>query len=198
MSVRREITNHSGVYFITTTITHWFNLFEITQSYDSVYGWFDQLKSRGHFILGYVIMPNHLHSLIAFRETGGRSINSIVGNGKRFIAYEIVKRLETQKQEFLLKQLESFVSRSDQRRGKIHEVFEPSFDWKECVSEKFIRQKLEYMHNNPCTGKWHLVNEPTEYMHSSAQFYMTGRQGIYEVMSYTMLDDIDLTKALLA
>ena len=40
-------------------------------------------------------MPNHLHALIAFRNTG-QSINTIVGNGKRFMAYEIINRLEQQ------------------------------------------------------------------------------------------------------
>jgi len=53
-----------------------------------VYNWFDHLKGKGHFISGYVIMPNHIHTLIAFRNTG-QAINTIVGNGKRFIAYEI-------------------------------------------------------------------------------------------------------------
>ena len=37
-------------------------------------------------------MPNHVHALISFKATE-QSINTIVGNGKRFIAYEIVKRL---------------------------------------------------------------------------------------------------------
>jgi hypothetical protein len=33
-------------------------------------------------------------------------------------------------------------------------------------------------------------------MHSSAKYYATGEQGIYEVMSYALLADIDLAKAL--
>lgn len=35
-------------------------------------------------------MPNHIHALISFAETGQR-INTIIGNGKRFMAYEIIK-----------------------------------------------------------------------------------------------------------
>jgi REP element-mobilizing transposase RayT len=35
-----------------------------TNSYDAVYKWFDYLKSKEHFIRGYVVMPNHLHVLI--------------------------------------------------------------------------------------------------------------------------------------
>jgi len=194
MSVRREITEYNGIYFITFTNSRWLKLFEIINGYDIVYKWFDYLKSKSHFIVGYVIMPNHVHCLLAFRNTQGRSINSIVGNGKRFMSYEIVNRLKEQNNETMLKQLSSFVNTTDKRRGKLHEVFEPSFDWKECSSEKIIEQKLEYMHNNPCRGTWDLVEQPWDYVHSSAQFYFNGIPGVYEVISYSDLEDIDLTK----
>ena len=94
MSVRREIPAYDGLYFIIFTCCHWLKLFEITNGYGIVYNWFDHLKSKGHFINGYVIMPNHVHALIAFRNTQGQSINSIIGTGKRFMAYEIINRLE--------------------------------------------------------------------------------------------------------
>jgi len=92
MPVKRKITEPDGVYFITLTWHQWLPLIEKTNGYDLVYNWFDHLKTKGHFINGYVIMPNHLHALIAFRNTS-QSINTIVGNGKRFMAYEIIKRL---------------------------------------------------------------------------------------------------------
>lgn len=41
-------------------------------------------------------MPNHLHAIVAF-VNWGKSINSIISNGKRFIAYEIAGKLEQQK-----------------------------------------------------------------------------------------------------
>jgi len=197
MAVRREITEYDGVYFITFTNSRWLRLFEIVNGYDTVYKWFDYLKATGHFIVGYVIMPNHLHALIAFRNTQGQSINSIVGNGKRFMAYEIIKRLKEQDNEVVLNQLSSFVNLTERRRGKLHEVFERSFDWKECNSDKFILQKLDYIHSNPCRGSWEVVKHPWEYQHSSALFYYMGKQGVYEVLNYMDLEDIDLTKPLL-
>jgi hypothetical protein len=42
----------------------------------------------------------------------------------------------------------------------LHEVFEASFDIKECDSFEFIKQKLNYMHFNPCAGKWNLADMP--------------------------------------
>ena len=47
---------------------------------------------------------------------------------------------------------------------------------------------------NPCRGAWKLVSQPEDYHHSSAKFYIYWEQGIYPVMSYGELKDIDLTK----
>jgi REP element-mobilizing transposase RayT len=192
MPVKRKITNPDGVYFITFTSYQWLHLIEITNSYDLIYNWFDHLKSKGHYIAGYVIMPNHVHSLIAFRNTG-KSINTIVGNGKRFMAYEIVKRLEARQDMQTIELLQSAVETTDRKRNKKHEVWEDSFDRKECISNEFIEQKLDYMHENPCRGKWKLAEDPASYPHSSALFYLTGEQGLYEVFNYLALGDIDLT-----
>jgi len=167
-------------------------LIDKINGYDIVYNQFDYLQKQGHYIIGYVIMPNHLHVLIAFKNTG-KTINSIVGNMKRFMAYEIVKRLKANNEQTILATLAEGVNATDKSRGKLHEVFEPSFDCKECWSKEFINQKLNYMHNNPCTGIWNLVQSPVEYEHSSAKVYITGEQEIYKVKNYLELEDIDLT-----
>jgi hypothetical protein len=49
------------------------------------------------------------------------------------------------------------------------------------------------MHNNPCTGVWNLAVSPIEYRHSSAVFYCSGKRGVYEVINYMELEDINLT-----
>ena len=197
MSVRRSIPEYFGIYFITFTCARWLHLFEMVNGYDLVYDWFDYLKLNGHYVIGYVTMPNHVHSLIGFRNTQGKSINTIVGNGKRFISYGLVQRLQDGNDYATLNLLNSFVNLSDKRKGKLHEAFEPSFDWKDCSSEKLILQKLDYIHNNPCQGSWQLATNPWDYIHSSARFYLLGEQGVYEVLSYSALQDIDLSKPLL-
>ncbi len=193
MPVKRSIPYNEGVYFITFTCHNWLSLIDIVQGYDLVYKWFDHLKTKGHYITGYVVMPNHVHALIGFSRTH-QSINTIIGNGKRFIAYEIVKRLEKQKNTNVLMQLQKAVDVSDLLRNKKHEVWEDSFDWKECSTPKFMEQKLHYMHMNPCKGKWNLANSPADYEHSSARFYITDEHSSYAVTNYMELADIDLTK----
>ncbi len=77
---------------------------------------FDYLKTNGHHITGYVILPNHLHVLIGFKALT-QSINTVVSNGKRFIAYEIVKRLDEQNNSAILKNLNDVVTDSDRKRS---------------------------------------------------------------------------------
>ena len=138
-------------------------------------------------------MPNHVHVLISFIQTS-QSINTIIGNGKRFMAYEIIKRLETNNHTELLQLLSNNVEAKRKANKKLHEVWELSFDWKECNSRKFITQKLNYIHDNPCVKKWALCKSPVEYPHSSARFYITGEHGIYPITNSMEMEDIEFIK----
>ena len=178
MAVKTPIEHTEGMYFITFTCGQWLPLFQITNTYDAVYKWFDYLRTKGHHIKGYVIMPNHLHVLIDF-GTSEKNINTIVSNGKRFMAYRIVERLRKQNRTEILLQLSEAVINSDRDKGKIHQVFERSFDCKQITSHHFFLQKLSYIHDNPCSGVWTLVKNPVDYEHSSAKFYISGEQGVY-------------------
>ena len=190
MAVHKTIPDQSGLFFITFTCWKWMNLFQLTHTYDAIYNWFDILRSKDHYIAAYVIMPNHLHGLFGFRNTVGASINSIVGNGKRFIAYEVLKRLQRAGEQQILSDLATPVRLQDKQRGKLHEVFEPSFDWRKCESLRFTQQKINYIHSNLCRGKWNLAESPWDYLHSSALFYHTGHHRAYEVMHYLQLEDM--------
>jgi REP element-mobilizing transposase RayT len=190
MSVRKLICELNGVFFITFTCARWLELYKIVNGYDTVYHWFDYLKANGHHIVAYVIMPSHVHAIIGFRSST-TPINNIIGNGKRFMAYELVKLLRAENKHELLEQMAGWVNTTDRMRNKHHEVFEPSFDWKECFDKRFMEQKAEYIHMNPC--KAGMVQLPEQYPHSSATYYYTGVQGVYPVITYMELQDIDLS-----
>lgn len=190
MSVRKQITQTEGVFFITFTCADWLPLFTIANAHSAVYTWFDYLNKKGHLIIGYVIMPNHVHAIIAFRNTE-KPINSIISNGKRFMSYELVRELERINRQDILMQLMKLVSNTERKQGKLHRVFQPSFDWKECRATHFLLQKLNYIHWNPC--KAGLCKIPEEFAHSSAKFYIEGVHTAYKVRSYMELQDVDLT-----
>jgi REP element-mobilizing transposase RayT len=147
------------------------------------------LKLKNICVVGYVIMPNHLHFIVYYPETT-ININSIIGTGKRFMAYEMVKRLKELKKFDFLKKLENALTITDKKRNKLHQVFQPSFDLKELASEKFVIQKLNYIHRNPISGKYNLVEDYTSYEYSSAGFYELGRQGDFEVTHYLKVKEL--------
>ena len=85
----QQQNTQGGIYFITFTCYQWKPLFEFTTIYDAVYKWFDYLTAKKGAIIGYVIMPNHLHVLVHL-PTVFKTPNTVVGNAKRFLAYEII------------------------------------------------------------------------------------------------------------
>ena len=131
------------------------------------------MHEKGCRMTNYVLMPNHLHFMLFVPE--GLSINSILANMKRFAAYEVIKRLQTSEQSNLLVQLADGVSRAATESHK-HRVWRVSSDIKLCYSPWFVQQKMDYIHGNPVRGKWMLADDASRYPHSSAAFYMEGRE----------------------
>ena len=75
----------------------------------------------------------------------------------------------------------------EKKKGQLHKVFSDSFDAKGIYNENFFNQKLKYIHCNPVSGKWKLVIDYTDYEHSSASFYETGKVKGYEPFDYRLL-----------
>lgn len=174
--------NDVGImYFVTFTCFEWLPLFEKASIYEYFNKWFDHLRKKDAYLLGYVIMPNHFHGLIYLGNKCGISLNHLVGNGKRFLAYEIIKRLNATDQSNLLGRLLLGVRESERTKGKLHEVFRLSFDAKKCFNRKIVEQKLDYIHHNPVNGKWNLVEDWRSYSYSSAGFYELGKDDKYLV-----------------
>ena len=76
------------------------------------------------------------------------------------------------------------LSPSEIRKGQKHRAFRPSFDARECETERDILQVLDYMHANPVSKKWSLVEDFVTYQHSSAAFYELNEAVAYPVTHY--------------
>jgi len=176
MAIRTKHQVTDNTWFITFTCFNWIPLFDITQSYDLIYNWLkladDKYKIK---TLAFVIMPNHVH-LLLYLTDDQVNLNTVISNAKRFMAYEVIKRLKEQNNQQLLNGLEQACSGKEKAKGQLHKVFEPSFDAKVIYSFDFLYQKLDYVHHNPVSGKWNLCDDFTEYPHSSAAFYELGLQ----------------------
>lgn len=133
-------------------------------------------------------MPNYVHILLHLPNQEV-NLNMVISNGKRFMAYDIVKRLQAGNSP-LLEKLSHACTAKEKTKGQLHKVFEPSFDAKPIYTDVFLYQKLDYIHHNPVSGKWSLCREYTDYPHSSASYYVDG--AIHEqvvICDYRGLDD---------
>lgn len=174
-------TSHPEIYetwFCTITCYRWLNLIDQADAYGGVYKWFSVLKDNNCHILGYVIMPNHLHCLL-YPTNQNKNLDYLVSNGKRFMAYDIIQRLQAMNKINILSQLAQGVQANERKKGKKHQIFRLSYDGRLCFSEEMLEQKLRYIHHNPVKGKWHLVEDYSDYEHSSAAYYEKGQKNVW-------------------
>jgi len=164
------------IYFITFTVLGWKHVFTRDKYCYLIYKWFDYIKTN-YFnkIYGYVIMPNHIHVIIKITEKSTQ-LPILIFNAKRFLAYQIVNLLTTDKNNHLL----SFFRANKTKIKAKHKVFAPHYDSLLILSPEFFLEKLNYIHNNPCREKWQLADEPEHFKHSSAANYILG-QGVYDI-----------------
>jgi len=171
MAIRTKHQITENTWFITFTCYSWISLFEVSNSYDLVYKWMTLIDAKYKIkTLAFVIMPNHVHAILYLTDEK-IDLNKVMANGKRFMAYSIIERLEEQQNASLLYKLHMACSEKERLKGQKHKVFEVSFDAKGIYSIDFLYQKIDYIHHNPVSGKWNLCNEFTDYAHSSAAFY---------------------------
>ena len=174
MAIRARHEINEDTWFVTFTCHNWLPLFELTNSYDLVYKWLKLIDDKyGIKTTGFVIMPNHVHVLLYLTKLDV-NLNTIMANAKRFMAYDLVKRLGEQQHTDVLRVLALGCREKERAKGQLHKVFEPSFDAKPGYTLDFLYQKLDYIHHNPVSGKWQLCEEFTDYIHSSAAFYELG------------------------
>ncbi|MEZ5022969.1 MAG: transposase [Chitinophagales bacterium] len=171
MASHIERSERNEIYFVTFTYYKWLPLIEKSQTYFYVEKWFEYLNLQNCDILAYVVMPNHFHAILHIKEECKISLSTIIGNGKRFWAYEIIKKLEELGEKRLLSFMRREVTNEESIKGYNHRVFKYSFDSKICYNPRILETKLDYIHHNPVNGKWNLIDDYTKYKYSSASFY---------------------------
>ena len=187
MSTRTSHTSEAPLFYITFTCYQWLPLFELCDGYDLVYKWFDYLKGKHQIkTTAYTIMPNHVHCILFF-PTDDINLNVLVSNGKRFVTYEIIKRLTQKGLTKILLQLKEGLTERDVLKGQKHKGFEDSFDAKPISNRSFLLQKINYIHPNCVRGKWKLAEHWEDYEHSSARFYVKNKSDGFVPVHYEEL-----------
>ena len=157
------------LYFVTATVLGWRQLFVTPDYARIVLDSLDWHRKNGRWNLyAYVLMPNHLHAII--KPLGDHGISGVLQSFGSFTAHAI---LDTLKREAHEDRLAFFAQRQDRDASKQHQFWQP-IQAKNVTSIEFLREKLEYIHNNPVAKKWRLADDRADYMYSSGCFYDRG------------------------
>jgi putative transposase len=130
-----------------------------------------KIRERYQFALvGYVVMPEHVHLLISEPVKGTPSV--VLKVLKQRVSRDLRKR----KRRAPAGQLSLTFPKSD---GSLPHFWQPRFYDFNVWSAKKIGEKLDYMHRNPVARK--LVEHPKDWPWSSWSFHAKGEAGLIPI-----------------
>ncbi len=154
------------LFFITGSLVGWLPLLarpEFARLMLDSLDWHRQHKRWS--LYAYVIMPTHFHLIIKPAED--QTISANLQSLGSFTAHAILKQLRAGQ---MTVELDYFASHRQQDATEKHQVWQP-LQAKNVYSPEFLREKVEYIHDNPIAKKWALVENRADYRYSSACYY---------------------------
>ena len=162
-TLRISKENEDALYFVTFTALEWINIFTSKEYFNCIIKClkFCQ-KELGLLLYEYVIMTNHIHLIIQAKE--GYQASKIISSFKKFTTKEILELLRNDRRKYILRLLENSFATKNQNQLQVWQ----ETNYPEIIeSEKFLQQKVSYIHNNPVIKGY--TDEPQNWVYSSAK-----------------------------
>ncbi len=163
--------------FVTFSCYKRIRLFNQTQTFKIFLDYLQRFRENNQTkILGYVIMPNHVH-LVLFPPTDLK-LGIAIGQLKSEFGYHILKIWKKQSLK-ILERLIVFKSTT-----KLYRFWQPRCYDHNCRTSETVREKINYCHMNPVRAG--LVLSPEDWLWSSYNWYEGKRDDLFRV------DEIEL------
>ncbi len=121
-------------------------------------------------ILGYVIMPDHIHLIVWPQDK--KSLEEFVRDFKKYLAKEILEQLTlSEKTKLLLGK--------PQKRNHRFQIWQKDYYDFNIYNQDILSEKLNYIHYNPVRKG--LVENPEDYPYSSYRSYLEKGEILLEV-----------------
>jgi putative transposase len=161
-------------HFLTDTVVEWLPIFTRPEAAQILFdAWTHQQRHAGLHIYGFVVLENHLHAVAQAPR-----LPDTWREFKSFTARRLIDLLEEHRAKPLLERLHLALKAERSDRG--HQLWQEG-SHPQCIQgEEMLRQKLDYIHNNPV--KRGFVDEPEHWRWSSAR-NDAGREGMIEVFT---------------
>lgn len=173
-----QIQDPAAPYFLTLQVVDWVDAFTRKAYRDIVLESLTYCRQhKGLDVYGYVVMSNHIHLMVRAKQ---ENLPDVLRDFKKFTASRILKLIAESgtesRKDWMLKRFEFAAQRHV--RNSTYQFWTHENHAVEIISNKFIDQKLNYIHENPVRAGW--VEEAQEYLYSSARNY-GGRVGLIDI-----------------
>jgi REP element-mobilizing transposase RayT len=177
MSTGYKIHEKDGAHFLTFQVVGWVDLFSRRDYRDVVIDSFKYCQqNKGLNLFAFVIMSNHIH-LLAQSEVG--DLSGFIRDFKRYTSKRFVEIMESGKESRSEWMGMVFKYHAKLKANQTHQVWTHENHAEHIYSQKFIEQKVQYIHNNPVRSG--IVLNPEDYLYSSARNY-AGLESVIDVV----------------
>ena len=171
---RYKILSDQYPYFITCSAVYGLPLFAIPSNASIVLQSLRFLQNdKNVTVSAYVIMENHMH-LIAKSEALAKKIREF----RSFTARKIIDALKANSRNVSLKRLKE--QKQNHKTDRKFQLWQEGYHPKQVIGDKMMKQKIEYIHNNPVKRGY--VEKPVDWRYSSARNY----EGMYGLVPVTL------------
>jgi len=173
MSSKYKFSNPSGVYFVSFATVHWIDIFvrevycnEIVQSLSYC------IAAKGMRLHAWCIMPSHIHLIFG---ASNNNPEAVIRDFKKFTSKRILELLVTNKQESRKEWILDLMKKAGNTKNNVihYQFWQHDNHPIELWSDLVLKQKLDYLHNNPVVSG--LVCNASDWKYSSAIDYAGGK-----------------------
>ena len=159
-----SLHDETHLYFVTATVCGWKPIFAQDEYAFIVLDSLSWLRQNDRmFLHAFVLMPSHLHMIVKPRD---HRIGDLLQDFGSFTAHTIVRVLKANGETALLNYFHE--QRRDIRHQ--HSIWQ-DIQAKNIFSADFLREKIDYIHNNPIARQNKMVEDRADFKYSSACFY---------------------------
>ena len=182
MSTGYKISEQQGIYYVTFQIVGWVDIFSRKIYRDIVIESLQYCQQqKGLELFAYVIMSNHIH-LMARSQNG--DLSGTIRDFKSFTSKKMLDVLNTNMESRSDWMKMVFEYHAKFKSKQTHQIWTHENHAEYIYSQKFIEQKIEYIHNNPVRSG--IVTKPEDYLYSSARNY-ADLENVIEVVKVVFL-----------
>jgi len=164
---RYRIVEDVGLYYVTFTVVEWLPVFIDETACRIVTDSLNFCTQHKYLrVNAYVIMPTHLHAILFDLEFNSQRLKHTLDDMRKFTGRQL---LDYSAQHLPKRFADVFQQQAGNDRQR--RFWQPTQHPVGIFSERFWKQKMDYLHHNPCRKG--LVLRPEDWRFSSALFWAT-------------------------